>query len=91
MGGTGASTGLFPSFTLGCGTMGGSSVSENVSPMHLTNKKVLCWGIKDVDTLVSGDEIFQKYQGGCCCGSKNVEITSDELKNVIDAVIQALR
>ena len=91
MGGTGASTGMFPSFTLGCGTIGGSSVSENVSPMHLINKKVLCWGIKDVDTLVSGDEIFQKYQGGCCCGSKNVEITSDELKNVIDAVIQALR
>jgi acetaldehyde dehydrogenase (acetylating) len=92
MGGTGASTGLFPSFTLGCGTMGGSSVSENVSPMHLTNKKVLCWGIKDVDTLVSGDEIFQKYQGkgGCCC-QKNVEITSEELKCVIDAVIQALR
>jgi acetaldehyde dehydrogenase (acetylating) len=72
--------------------MGGSSVSENVSPMHLTNKKVLCWGIKDVDTLVSGDEIFQKYQGnGGCCGGKNVEITSEELKCVIDAVIQALR
>ena len=45
-----------------------------------------------VDTLVSGDEIFQKYQGkgGCCC-QKNVEITSEELKCVIDAVIQALR
>ena len=92
MGGTGASTRLFPSFTLGCGTMGGSSVSENVSPMHLTNKKVLCWGIKDVDTLVSGDEIFQKYQGkGAACCGKNVEITSEELKCVIDAVIQALR
>ena len=33
-GGTGASTGLAPSFTLGCGTMGGSSVSENVTPTH---------------------------------------------------------
>ena len=55
MGGVGASTGLAPSFTLGCGTWGGSSVSENVTPMHLVNIKRVAYGIKDVTTLVQND------------------------------------
>lgn len=36
-GGVGISTGLFPAFTLGCGSMGGSATSDNVTPMHLLN------------------------------------------------------
>ncbi len=43
LGGVGATTGLAPSFTLGCGTWGGSSVSENVTPMHLINTKRVAW------------------------------------------------
>lgn len=57
-GGTGVSTGLLPAFTLGCGTWGGSSVSENVSPMHLINIKRVAYGIKDCSTLVSNDPTF---------------------------------
>ncbi|MGL5439503.1 MAG: acetaldehyde dehydrogenase (acetylating) [Filifactoraceae bacterium] len=58
MGGTGASTGLLTSFTLGCGTWGGSSVSENVGPMNLINIKRIAYGIKDVTTLISSDPSF---------------------------------
>lgn len=58
MGGTGLSTGLAPAFTLGCGTMGGSSVSENVTPLHLINKKTVCYGIKDVTTMMRDDPTF---------------------------------
>lgn len=43
LGGVGATTGLSPSFTLGCGTWGGSSVSENVTPLHLINTKRVAW------------------------------------------------
>jgi len=57
-GGTGASTGLLPSFTLGCGTWGGSSVSENVSPLHLINTKKVAYGIKDCLTLANSDPLF---------------------------------
>lgn len=58
MGGTGASTGLLPSFTLGCGTWGGSSVSENVSPLHLINIKKVAYGIKNCSTLAADDPTF---------------------------------
>ncbi|AQP53756.1 acetaldehyde dehydrogenase (acetylating) [Vagococcus penaei] len=59
-GGTGISTGLPISFTLGCGTFGGSSVSENVSPKHLLNIKKVAYGLKNVTTIVSDDETFTK-------------------------------
>ena len=58
MGGTGASTGLAPSFTLGCGTWGGSSVSENVTPLHLINIKRVAYGIKDCKGMADNDPTF---------------------------------
>ncbi|ABR49941.1 acetaldehyde dehydrogenase (acetylating) [Alkaliphilus metalliredigens QYMF] len=60
-GGTGASTGLFPSFTLGCGTWGGSSTSENVSPMDLINIKRVAYGLSDCATLASRDRTFNYF------------------------------
>jgi len=48
-GGIGATTALAPSLTLGCGTWGGSSVSENVSPLHLINIKRVAWPIRSVE------------------------------------------
>ena len=51
LGGVGATTGLAPSFTLGCGTWGGSSVSENVTPMHLINIKRVAWPIREPERL----------------------------------------
>lgn len=49
LGGIGYSTGLAPSLTLGCGTAGGSSLSENLTPMHLINIKKLAYGTVNVD------------------------------------------
>ena len=62
-GAVGASTGLTPSFTLGCGTWGGSSVSENVSPMHLINIKRVAYGLKACETLASDDPLFSSTFG----------------------------
>lgn len=58
-GGTGASTALAPSFTLGCGTLGGSATSENVTPMHLVNIKRVVYGLKDPSTLAQNDPTFK--------------------------------
>lgn len=64
-GAVGASTGLSPSFTLGCGTWGGSSVSENVGPMHLINIKRVAYGTKDCSTLASSDPTFNYPEVSC--------------------------
>ena len=51
-GGIGVSTRLFPALTLGCGAVGGSSSSENISPMHLINIRKVAWGKTKEDDLV---------------------------------------
>ena len=44
-GAVGATTGLPPAFTLGCGSVGGSATSDNVTPLHLFNKRYVAYGI----------------------------------------------
>ena len=39
LGAIGATTKLVPALTLGCGAIGGSSVSDNIGPEHLINIK----------------------------------------------------
>lgn len=43
LGGIGYSTTLFPALTLGCGAVGGSSSSNNISPMDLVNIRRVAW------------------------------------------------
>ena len=51
LGGIGASTGLFPALTLGCGAVGGSSSSNNISPMDLINIRRVAWGKEEMAAL----------------------------------------
>ena len=44
LGGIGESTNLFPALTLGCGAVGGSSSSNNISPLDLINIRRVAWG-----------------------------------------------
>ena len=44
LGGIGATTALFPALTLGCGAAGGSSSSNNISPLDLINIRRVAWG-----------------------------------------------
>ncbi len=45
LGAIGYTTGLAPALTLGCGTWGGSSTSDNVTPLHLINIKRQAYGL----------------------------------------------
>ena len=47
LGGIGATTKLFPALTLGCGAVGGSSSSNNISPMDLINIRRIAWGAEE--------------------------------------------
>ncbi|MGM0900632.1 MAG: acetaldehyde dehydrogenase (acetylating) [Bacillota bacterium] len=48
IGAVGATTGLKPSLTLGCGSFGGNITSDNVTARHLINIKRMAYGIKEV-------------------------------------------
>ncbi len=61
-GAVGLSTGLAPSFTLGCGTVGGSATGDNVTPLHLINTRWMAYGLEESKTtsaskLPNQDEI----------------------------------
>ena len=51
LGGVGATTGLFPAFTLGCGAVGGSATSDNVSPLNLINIRRVAYGTAELEDL----------------------------------------
>ena len=51
LGGVGATTGLFPAFTLGCGAVGGSATSDNVSPLNLINIRRVAYGTSELADL----------------------------------------
>jgi acyl-CoA reductase-like NAD-dependent aldehyde dehydrogenase len=46
-GAIGATTSLAPSLTLGCGAVGGSSTSDNVTPLHLIDIRRVAFGTAD--------------------------------------------
>lgn len=51
LGGIGGTTNLFPALTLGCGAVGGSSTSDNITPLHLINIRKAAYGVKSIDSL----------------------------------------
>ena len=55
LGGIGATTGLFPALTLGCGAVGGSSSSNNIGPLDLVNIRRVAWGTEEQKPQVKVD------------------------------------
>ena len=82
LGGIGATTGLMPALTLGCGAIGGSATSENVGPMQLLNLRYVAYGRKELDEIRA--EIPDCTDGVCKEAVDLSEIDIDEIvKNVI--------
>lgn len=51
LGGIGGTTNLLPALTLGCGAVGGSATSDNVSPLNLINIRRLAYGARELEDL----------------------------------------
>lgn len=51
LGGVGATTNLAPALTLGCGAVGGSATSDNITPLNLINIRRVAFGSKELDDL----------------------------------------
>lgn len=53
LGGIGATTMLPPSLTLGCGAVGGSSTSDNITPLNLLNYRRIAYGTQELEEIRS--------------------------------------
>ncbi|MPW25528.1 acetaldehyde dehydrogenase (acetylating) [Alkalibaculum sp. M08DMB] len=53
LGGIGGTTGIAPALTLGCGAIGGSATSDNITPMNLLNLRRVAYGIRELASIRS--------------------------------------
>lgn len=51
LGGVGATTGLAPALTLGCGAQGKSATSDNITPLNLINIRRVAYGVRELEAL----------------------------------------
>jgi len=49
--GIGATTGLVPSLTLGCGAVGGNASSDNIGPLNLINIRRVAYGLREIEDI----------------------------------------
>lgn len=74
-GAVGYATSLTPSFTLGCGSYGGNATSDNISVLHLFNRKRIAYGVNDISKI-------KDFSNGSSNNSVN-NIYNDEFINKI--------
>lgn len=82
LGAIGYTTGLAPALTLGCGTWGGSSTSDNITPLHLINRKRLSYGTKEYDGGSAASPV---------CGSAPGEITPEYIAGIVKQVLAQIK
>ena len=59
LGGIGSTTGLFPALTLGCGAVGGSSSSNNISPLDLINIRRVAWDKEEKQEMSTEETLVE--------------------------------
>lgn len=92
LGGIGATTNLFPAFTLGCGTAGGGYISDNVSPLNLINIRKVGYGVRHLNDLTKGLQAGGASKQSCnnYSGKKlTVEETYD-FKELLEKLLEQL-
>ena len=78
LGGVGATTNLAPAFTLGCGAVGGSSTSDNVSPMNLINIRRVAVGVRELSDFKKGSD-----NSNYCSGTTVNSEVEDMIRRII--------
>lgn len=89
-GGVGITTGLFPSFTLGCGAVGGSATSDNVTPMNLLNIRRVAYDLGNAPCQSQHHECCHSESashGPCCSGSAG----SIDINAITSLIVAELR
>ena len=86
LGGVGATTNLAPAFTLGCGAVGGSSTSDNVTPMNLINIRRVAVGVKELEELRTTGDTNYKH----CDSKDDDQLDKLEIEKITREVINSI-
>ncbi|WP_291244637.1 acetaldehyde dehydrogenase (acetylating) [Fournierella sp.] len=91
LGGVGATTGLAPALTLGCGAVGGSATSDNISPLNLFNIRRVAWGLCELDDLRAQAGMAQQ-PAGCASGScaAGAGLNSSDVERITREILAAV-
>ena len=88
-GGIGASTGIMPSLTLGCGAVGGSATSDNVTVHHLYQVRRAAWGlIEPEDAEGSG---VSAPAPACAPEHRGESLSEAQREQIVEAVLRQIR
>ncbi len=95
LGGVGATTGLNPALTLGCGSVGGSATSDNVSPLNLINIRRVAYGILELEDLrkMSPSPAPSGIGAAAAAACKSAgcdSVTEDDIERITKAVLKRL-
>ncbi|MDD6436064.1 MAG: acetaldehyde dehydrogenase (acetylating) [Clostridiales bacterium] len=94
LGGVGATTGIAPALTLGCGTVGGSATSDNITPMNLINIRRVAVGIKELEDLRAEANIPQAKAPACrestCSAPVSGSITREDIEAIARSILARL-
>lgn len=85
LGGIGATTGLLPSLTLGCGAEGGSATSDNVGPMNLLNLRRVAYGTKELEEIRA--EIPDCSEGIC----REQQLLDVDVDLIVKTILERLK
>ena len=89
-GGVGLTTDLFPSFTLGCGAVGGSATSDNITPMNLLNIRRVAYYIGESRIRQLGADEAPAASASSCCAPGKPNINIDALTSLIVAELKKM-
>ncbi len=87
LGGIGGTTNLEPALTLGCGAVGGSSTSDNITPLHLINIRKAAYGVKSMESLRGPEDVAQP---AISIGASTVDISDNDVRKLIEAALKKL-
>lgn len=82
-GGIGATTGIMPSLTLGCGAVGGSATSDNVTVHHLFQIRRAAWGLLEPEAVGKNNAPLNSEE--------KKEKTNPDVEAIVEAVLRQLR
>ncbi|MDR1236718.1 MAG: acetaldehyde dehydrogenase (acetylating) [Propionibacteriaceae bacterium] len=92
LGGVGATTALLPSFTLGCGAVGGSSSSDNIGPLNLINIRRMARGVRELDQIRAESEVPSFAAEPVATTNADAEVGEDQLiALVLQRVLEKLK